>query len=298
MVAAVIAMRLERNLKPMTYERMRWSNISSERATSVSPSFIFVEEHDFYEFGHFRLKPAARSLTNRRDESHVLLSPKSFDLLLLLVQNKNCLVTKEMIFEQIWGGRVVEENNLTVRISEMRKALGEEKRGSEKFIETISGSGYRFICEVRSSNNESLSHLKSPDQTLFSIAVLPFVNESGTDEFKYLADGITECVINNLSHLPQIKVISRNTAFRFRGDEADFRQIGDRLGVRTILTGRVVQVGEIFISSIELIDCADNSQIWGTRYKHQSKDFFDAQETIAKEVVDGLQVKLTGNLAI
>lgn len=277
---------------------MQWSNKYAESATSMPQSFIYVEECDFYEFGHFRLEPAARRLTDSRDESHVLLTPKSFDLLLFLVQNKNRLVTKEMIFEQIWGERVVEENNLTVRVSELRKALGEEKRGGEKFIETVSGSGYRFVAETRSNSSKSDSQLKNPGEAFASIAVLPFVNQNRAENLAYVAHGITESIINNLSQLSDIKVISRNTAFRFRGDEDDLRQIGAQLGVRTILTGRILQVGESFILSVELIECADNSQIWGARFKHQSSDFFDAQETIAKELAACLRLKLTENLPI
>jgi TolB-like protein len=254
---------------------------------------FFAKESDFYEFGNFRLEPAARRLTDIVDKLPIFLSPKSFDLLLLLVRNKNRLVTKEMIFEHLWGERVVEENNLTVRVSELRKAFG-EKPGGEKYIETVSGSGYRFVAEVR-YRATSTSRLTNPGETSNSLAVLPFVNESREDDLDYLADGITESVINNLSQVPSVKVISRNTAFRFRGDGTNPVEVGDRLGVRTILTGRLLQVGEYLVLSVELVNCADNSQIWGARFRYRSSDVFEMQETIAKEVTDGLRLKLTEN---
>jgi TolB-like protein len=252
-----------------------------------------AEESDFYEFGRFRLEPAARRLTDVNNKSPVSISPKSFDLLLLLVRNKTRLVTKEMIFEHLWGERFVEENNLTVRVSELRKALGEH-RGNEKFIETVSGNGYRFIAEVRNSIKLH-SLLKNRVEVSDSLAVLPFVNESSEADLDYLADGITESIINNLSQLPQLKVISHNTAFGFKGEETNLRQIGELLGVQAILTGRILQISENFILSVELIDSTNNLQIWGARFRYQSSDIFEMQEKIAKEVAAGLRLKLTEN---
>lgn len=248
---------------------------------------------EFYEFDHFRLKVAARSLLENRSESVIPLSPKSFELLLLLVRSKGRILAKEMIYDQLWGGRFVEENNLTVRVSELRKALG-EKRGENQYIVTIPRQGYRFIAKVRSGSDKDTG-VKNADERFQSLAVLPFVNESDDPNLDYISDGITESVINNLSQLPQIKVISRNTVFRFKGNETDLSEIGDKLGVRTILIGRILKAADDLILSVELVDLADSSQIWGSRFQYQSSNLFKTQEAIANEVAAGLRLKLSEN---
>lgn len=99
-----------------------------------------------YEFGPFRLEAGERRLL--REGKPVPLTSRIFDLLLLLVQNSGHLVGKEEIMREVWGGSVVEENNLTVSMSALRKALGQEQGGRE-FVETVPKCGYRFVAEVR-----------------------------------------------------------------------------------------------------------------------------------------------------
>ncbi len=104
------------------------------------------KEIEFYEFEQFRLEAATRRLFGR-DNKHIPLPPRSFDILLFLVQNSGELLTKDELMSKIWSDQVVEENNLTVRIAALRKALG-ETRSETAFIQTIPGQGYRFVAEV------------------------------------------------------------------------------------------------------------------------------------------------------
>jgi DNA-binding winged helix-turn-helix (wHTH) protein len=105
-----------------------------------------LEKGHFYQFGSFRLDPAERRLL--RENQTVSLPPKSLDLLVLLVENQNRLVTKNQILESVWAGSFVEESNLTVSISGIRRALG-ERDGGLTFIETVPKAGYRFVAPVR-----------------------------------------------------------------------------------------------------------------------------------------------------
>src|SRR5580700_1849780 len=105
-----------------------------------------LKKEGFYEYGSFRLDPVEHRLT--RNGIAVPLAPKAFELLLFLVQNQGRLLSKEQIMETLWPGSFVEEANLTVSISVLRKVLG-EKEGNLRYIETIPKKGYRFIASVR-----------------------------------------------------------------------------------------------------------------------------------------------------
>ena len=131
-------------------------------------------------------------------------------------------------------------------------------------------------------------------KTFESIAVLPFVNVDADPSLEYLSDGITENLINSLSQLPNLKVMSRNSVFRLKGQEVEAREVGNKLGVRAVLTGRVSQRnGGLFIS-LDLVDAQDNRQIWGERYTRKVADVFDLQDEIAKDVSERLRLTLTG----
>ena len=127
-----------------------------------------------------------------------------------------------------------------------------------------------------------------------SVAVLPLVNASADPNMEYLSDGITESLINSLSQLPNLKVMSRNSVFRFKGRENDAQEVGQKLGVQAVFTGRVTHRGDGLAISIELVNARDNSQIWGQQYICQLADVFAVQEEIANEISEKLRLKLTG----
>src|SRR5438874_11649653 len=142
---------------------------------------------------------------------------------------------------------------------------------------------------VRESSSGSPSSLSEK-----SIAVLPFENQNRDPDTDYLSDGIPESIINSLSELPKLKVMSRNSVFHYKGKEADAETVGKELKVQTLLTGRVRQRGDGLTIGVELINAQDNSQIWGQQYNRKLADVFAVQEEIAKEVSDKLRLKLTG----
>ena len=126
------------------------------------------------------------------------------------------------------------------------------------------------------------------------LAVLPFVNGSADPNAEYLSDGITESLINSLSRLPNLKVMSRDSAFRYKGKNTDAQIVARELGVRTVLKGRVTQLGGNLAISAELIDATDSSHIWGQQYSRKPADIFALQEKIAKEITKALRLRLTG----
>jgi TolB-like protein len=128
-----------------------------------------------------------------------------------------------------------------------------------------------------------------------SIAVLPFSNGGGDAATEYLSDGITESLIDNLTHVPQLKVKSRNSVFRYKGKDKDIdaRIVGNELGVAVLVTGKVVPEGNNIEVTAELTDVRDNTEIWGQQYHGNSADIILLQQQIAGDIAEKLRSKLS-----
>lgn len=125
-----------------------------------------------------------------------------------------------------------------------------------------------------------------------SIAVLPFENQSRDVEADYLSDGITESIINSLTQLPNLRVSTRSSVFRYKGKQTDPIAIGKELGVSSVLTGRILQRGDSLTISTELLDVRDNKQLWGEQYQRSLSDLLAMQRDIAREISSNLRPKL------
>jgi TolB-like protein/Flp pilus assembly protein TadD len=136
----------------------------------------------------------------------------------------------------------------------------------------------------------SWSARPSPGAPIDSLAVLPFVNVGADPNAEYLSDGITENLINSFSQVPQLRVVPRSTAFRYKGREVDFMTIGRELSVRAVLTGRVVQRGDTLNIQAELVDVAGDSQLWGRQYARPLADLITVQQEIATAVSERLRL--------
>ena len=134
---------------------------------------------------------------------------------------------------------------------------------------------------------------RNTEVAIESIAVLPFVNTSGDANTDYLSEGITESLINSFSQLPGLRVIPRSTVFRYKGKETDPMAIGKELGVRAVLTGRLLQRGDNLSVSVELVDVRDNKQLWGEQYSRKLADALAVQQEISREITDRLRLRLT-----
>jgi serine/threonine-protein kinase len=158
------------------------------------------------------------------------------------------------------------------------------------------------IAAARIEVHSGIQALTNPFQTELpsgagsaarSLAVLPFVNASGKPEMDYLSDGLTESIIFGLSGLPQLRLISRSTVFRYKGRSDEAEKVGRELGVAAVLTGRVLQRNEALLISAELVDVENGWQLWGDQFRRKSEDIFTIEEDIAREISEKLSLKLT-----
>jgi len=130
-----------------------------------------------------------------------------------------------------------------------------------------------------------------------SVAVLPFANQSGSQDTEYLSDGITESLINDLSKLPKLSVMSRSSVFRYKGHDADPQAVARDLKVDAVITGRVLQRGDQLVVSAELIDARSNRNLWGERYDRKMADLVAVQQDISGAIAARLRERLSGEAA-
>jgi serine/threonine protein kinase len=135
------------------------------------------------------------------------------------------------------------------------------------------------------------SHTSTPQ--IGSIAVIPFSTAGGSVDAELVSDGITESLIDSLTHVPDLKVKSRNSVFRYKGKEVDAQQVGKELTVDALLTGRVTQHGNIVQVSADLTNVQDNTQLWGEHYESNSSDILALQQKIAGDIAEKLRSKLS-----
>jgi len=133
----------------------------------------------------------------------------------------------------------------------------------------------------------------SANRQIESIAVMPFVNDSGNADVEYLSDGMTETLISSLSKVPNLSVKARSSVFRYKGKNVDARTVGSELGVQAVLNGRVVQRGDQISVTLELADVSNENVIWSEKYERRSSDLVTLQSEIARDVSTKLKSRLS-----
>src|SRR5690348_1259402 len=192
-------------------------------------------DHNLHDFGPFRLDANERVLL--RAGRRVPLPAKAVSILTVLVRNKGRVVEKDDLMKEVWPNEFVEEGNLAQHIFMLRRAFG-ETADQPGYIETVPRRGYRFLeppKEIDASVSVAPSH---------SLAVLPLVNLCANPKIEYLADSITEGIINCMSQLPQLRVRPRSAVFRYKNRNFDAQQVGRELGVHNIVIGTVNSVDD------------------------------------------------------
>lgn len=287
----------------------------------------------FHDFGPFQVDAVRRLLL--RDGAIIPLTPKAFDILLVLLRNSDRVVEKEELMNVVWPDTAVEENNLARNVSTLRRAL-EEGPEEHRFIVTIPGRGYQFVSEraqyppevviqrhakteieIEEDSEDSERRPAIPKSTWRSrvvwvlgsvllvgsvslgfyllerrastslhvpdsIAVLPF--DIANPDSEYLADGITENTIDQLSQSPNVKVISLGSVLHYRGKQFSPQEIGHTLGVSKVLIGKVRIEQDHMITLVELINTADGTHVWGEQYNHKISDVIKMQSEISTEI--------------
>ncbi len=324
--------------------------------------------YKIYEFEKFRLDTVHLMLYCGSEE--IPLAPKAVETLLVLVERRGEILSKDELMETIWTDSIVEESNLAKYLHVLRNTLGNSQDG-KPFIETFRRRGYRFNGDVRlvpvrngeNGTSDSLSVIKPveslhlaaevsrsfpdlpeiaspplqngrieipsgsqrsswfPEGSWFaaagaiavivvlaftysyfmghrqidSIAVMPFVNESGDAELEYLSDGMTETLIESLSKIPSLGVQARSSIFRYKGKDTDARTVASELGVQAVLYGRVAQRGDDLTFNAELVDGKTGNRLWAQTYNRRTSNLIALQGDVARDLVSKLSIKLSGS---
>jgi len=188
------------------------------------------------------------------------------------------------------SGQVAATQSVTTSSSSLEYAVTQAK--SHKLATAIIGV---LLVGVISAGGYFAFVSRSPrTKQINSIAVLPFVNESGNADVEYLSDGMTETLIKSLSNLSSLDVKPRSAVFRYKGKDTDLQTIAKALNVQAILNGIVAQRGDQLTLSLELVDVQKNSVIWTEQYQRKQSDLVSLQSEIAKDVSTKLKAKLSG----
>jgi TolB-like protein len=199
----------------------------------------------------------------------------------------------------VWPGRVVEEANLNVQIAKLRDILDRDRKHGS-CIQTIPGRGYCFLNAV--CGPDAKAPVARPSASVegplprprLSIVVLPFTDLSQDSEQQYFADGITNDLTTDLSRIAGLFVISRNTAFTYRGKPLDTKQIGRELGVRYVLEGSVQRARNQLRVSAQLIDADTAAHLWAERFDLDVGDLFSLQNEVTSRIAIALDLELVG----
>lgn len=222
-------------------------------------------------FSDFTFAPQTRQL--RRGTELLALGARSFDLLELLIVNRDRVVSRDEIMAAVWPGAVVGENNLNVQVANLRRVLGPDT------IVTVAGRGLRFALDVAPEPPP----LALPDRP--SVVVLPFTLMGGDPGLDWLADGFVEDITTELSRFRDLFVVARNSAFVYRAMPRDLRDIASVLGVRYVVEGSVRATPDRVRVTAQLIDATTGGHVWAENFDRSMAECFETQALVARAVV-------------
>ena len=237
-------------------------------------------------FGEFTLDPDRHRLSSGPKEVHV--EPKVFAVIAHLVANRERVVSKEELLEDLWEEKFVSESALTRVIRDARKALGDSST-SPRFIRTVYGKGFIFIGEVDQIPDEPASRTSPPlESDRPSVAVIPFDDLSREKDQGFFCEGLADEIINVLTKIEPLDVMSRMSSFEAGAREKDPMAAGRRLGVSNVLEGSVRMVDQRVRVTVGLVEVASGRTLWSERYDRRSEDIFAIQEDIAERTAESL----------
>lgn len=247
-----------------------------------------------YQFDNFVLDTDQFELS--KDGQRLPCEPQVIELLVLLVENHDRVVSREEINEQVWKGRVVSEAALSSRIKSLRQLLGDDGK-SQNLIRTVHKRGFRFVAPLDGQSDQQATPVtgtKSPadKQRRPAVAVLPFVNLSDAPGQEYFSDGISADIITHLSKHRWLDVVARNTTFGYKGKSQDIRQIGQELNVDYVVEGSVQRGGNKIRVSAHLIDATNGHHVWADRYDGEIEDIFNLQDQITEKIVARIEPEI------
>ncbi len=243
-----------------------------------------------YKFGEFHIETGKRLLL--RGGAPVALTPKAFDTLLHLIQNRQRVVHKDELMQAIWPDTSVEENNLNQNISTLRRVLG-ESRGENRYIATIPGKGYRFIADLEGGGALSGPLQVAPER--ITLGVLPFENLSSDPEREYLADGLTEETITALGQIDpdHLGVIGRTSVMTYKKATKTLGEIGSELGASYLVESTLRGEGGRFRVTSKLIRVKDQVQVWTASYDGEPASVLNFQRELSAAIAEQIRLRLS-----
>ena len=248
-----------------------------------------------HRFDSFEVRPAERRLLAAGKP--VALGARAFDVLLCLIEHRDRMVTKQELLEAVWPGMVVEENNLSVQVSALRKVLGAET------IATVAGRGFRFARplsggapEAEAADGSQAYGPQEPSSQPLdkpAVAVLPFNVLSADPADAFLADGLVADVTALLARVPGFLLISRASSFVFRDRTVGLPEVARQLGVRYLVEGTLRAHGSQVRVSTHLSDAASGHLLWNGEFTSLREEAEDMQCGIARGIMSQLQPELT-----
>jgi DNA-binding winged helix-turn-helix (wHTH) protein/tetratricopeptide (TPR) repeat protein len=265
----------------------------------------------FYEFGPFLLDPSLPLLF--RGGELVQLPPKALETLVVLVKHSGQVVKREQLIKIIWPDTVVEENNLSVNVSLLRKALGDREDG-ERYIETVPRRGYRFTAVVRDvpiesaepastrharslplveKANEIETELSHRAAHVFSIGVLPFKHIGARAGEEYLGIGLCDTLITRLSNVRQFILRPTSSVVRYSDGQMDTVGAGCQLKVDFVVDGRIRRAGKTLRVNVQLLRIAEEAICWAGQFDEKLTDVLQLEDSIAEQVAIALVPQMT-----
>ena len=231
-------------------------------------------------FGQFEIDLEGRRLL--KGGKAITLREQSFQVLAALMERPGEIVTREELRKRLWSSDtfVDFEVALNSAVSRLRDALG-DSANSPSFIETIPKRGYRFVAPIP----------KRP-----TLAVMPFVNQTGDAKDEYFSDGLTDELIRGLSRIQGLRVTAGSVVFRFKGQRCDARQIGKELGVEAVLEGSVWRTGDRIRISVNLVGVKDGFNLWAQRFNSNLDDVLSIQDEVCSAVAETMNIRLASQL--
>jgi TolB-like protein/DNA-binding winged helix-turn-helix (wHTH) protein/tetratricopeptide (TPR) repeat protein len=250
-----------------------------------------------------------------RNSELLKVSGLTFDLFLALIESAPDIVTFDQVAERVWQGRPVTPETIAQRAKMLRDALSDDA-SDPRYLESIRGQGYRLVADVEMVERETGTTRSNrklllvgavsiaivalfligtsifEEETTPSVAVLPFTDMTQYGDQQYLADGVAEELIDELTELSGLHVVSRMSSFAFRDTADSLRVIGNALGVTSLVQGSVRKSDDDIRITVQLVDVKSGDNLWSKTFDSNHEDIFVIQETIASSVAGALGVTL------
>lgn len=291
---------------------------------------ILKDQSALVRFGPYTADLRAGEL--RKHGVRIPLQVQPFQILEVFLGRPNELITREELQQKLWpSGTFVDfEQGLNKAVNKLRVALC-DTADDPQYIATVPKRGYRFIAQIETEQPPPVTETLPPivaeiavepkprrwpyavavilvlliasgiytfrgsqsgTNDLHSIAVLPLVAQGEGTDYD-IADGITDSIINTLSLVPNLRVISHASVFQYRGQAADLQTVGKKLGVAAVMTGQIEQSGTVLRVTLELTATADRRRLWGQRYTRDTADQAVLTQEAASAVADALRLGLS-----